>query len=287
LAVHRLGGLDRLAKRRIAGGHVAPADESHALACDFFGEDAHDFLPPFCIMGHEQRADPVLAGRGQCKAEFGRLLDKKLVRNLNEDARAVAGARIGAHGTAVLEIDQDGQSILDDLMGLRAFDVGDEADAARILVERGVVQPARRRHARVGLRQRPIDAAGLLMGSIVPGVLRGEPCGTHRLVLASLAAQRPAAVPACLPPSWRPPWSEENRSRAGNRPPAVPAFAMWLLVLKVADGPASAAAPPRAIGVDRQLGQQCCPTRRTCQNSATDTRVCHLKICRRQTPCCR
>jgi hypothetical protein len=115
------------------------------------------------------------------------------------------------------------------------------------------------------------------MGSIMPGVLRGEPCGTHRLVLASLAAQRPAAVPACLPPSWRPPWSEENRSRAGNRPPAVPAFAMWLLVLKVADGPASPAAPPRAIGIDRQLGQQCCPTRRTCQNSATDTRVCHLK----------
>jgi hypothetical protein len=39
-----------------------------------------------------------------------------------------------------------------------------------------------------------------------------------------------------------------------NRPPAVPAFAMWLLVLKVADGPASPAAPPRAIGIRSPTG---------------------------------
>src|SRR5262249_8815449 len=60
------------------------------------------------------------------------------------------GARIGADGAAVLEVEQDGERVGDDLVRLAALDVGDEADAARILVERRVVQPARRRDARIG-----------------------------------------------------------------------------------------------------------------------------------------
>ncbi len=50
----------------------------------------------------------------------------------------------------MLEIDQDGQRILDDLVRLAALDVGDEADAAGILVERRVVEAARRRQAGIG-----------------------------------------------------------------------------------------------------------------------------------------
>ena len=45
---------------------------------------------------------------------------------------------------------QDRQRVFDDLMRLAALDVGDEADAAGILVERGIVEAARLRHARIG-----------------------------------------------------------------------------------------------------------------------------------------
>ena len=75
-------------------------------------------------------------GLGQREAEPVRLLGEELVRDLHQDAGAVAGARIGADRAAVLEVAQDGERVLDQLVRLAALDVGDEADAAGILVER-------------------------------------------------------------------------------------------------------------------------------------------------------
>jgi hypothetical protein len=60
-----------------------------------------------------------------------------------EDAGAVAHAWIGADRTAVLEIAKNAQAVFDELMRLAALDVGDETDAARILVERGIVETLR------------------------------------------------------------------------------------------------------------------------------------------------
>ncbi len=77
-------------------------------------------------------------------------LGKESVRDLRQNAGAVAGARIGTDRAAMLEIDQDRQRILDDLMRLAAFDIGDEADAAGILVERGIIETRRGRYAGVG-----------------------------------------------------------------------------------------------------------------------------------------
>ena len=48
--------------------------------------------------------------------EFGGFLGEELVRDLRQDAGAVAGARIGADRAAVLEIEQDGQRIGNDLV---------------------------------------------------------------------------------------------------------------------------------------------------------------------------
>jgi hypothetical protein len=55
------------------------------------------------------------------------------VRDLHQDAGAVAGARIGADGTAMFEVAENADRVGDDLMGLLALDVGDETDAAGIL----------------------------------------------------------------------------------------------------------------------------------------------------------
>ena len=88
-----------------------------------------------------------MAGRRQLDADLGRLPGEEPVRHLNQDAGAVAGARVGADRAAVLEIEQDRERVLHELMRLLVLDVGDEADAARVLVERGIVQSLRRRQA--------------------------------------------------------------------------------------------------------------------------------------------
>jgi hypothetical protein len=63
------------------------------------------------------------------------------VRDLHEDAGAVAGARVGADRAAVLEVAEDGERVLDQRVRALALDVGDEANPARSLRERRIVQP--------------------------------------------------------------------------------------------------------------------------------------------------
>src|SRR5262249_11693809 len=79
----------------------------------------------------------------QLEAELAGHLGEELVRDLHQDAGAVAGARIGADRAAMLEIAQDRERVLNDLVRLAPLDVGDEADTARILVERRIVETLR------------------------------------------------------------------------------------------------------------------------------------------------
>ncbi len=95
---------------------------------------------PRLVVRHEQRADGIVAGLRQRKAELGRLLGEKLVRYLHQDAGAVAGARIGADRAAVFEIEQDGQRVFDDFVRFAALDVGNKADPAGILFLRRIKQ---------------------------------------------------------------------------------------------------------------------------------------------------
>jgi hypothetical protein len=72
------------------------------------------------------------------------------VRHLHENARAVAHARIGADRAAMLEIAENAQAVFDELMRLAALDVGDETDAAGILVECRIVKTLREWCAWIG-----------------------------------------------------------------------------------------------------------------------------------------
>ena len=140
LHVIGLGRLDGDAERGVVGRHVAPAEQHHAFGLDLVGDDALDHLPPCRLLRHEQRADGVFAGIGQQEADLGGLALEEGVRDLHQDAGAVTEARVGADGAAVLEIAEDVQRIGDDLMRLLALDVGDEADAAGILLQRGIIE---------------------------------------------------------------------------------------------------------------------------------------------------
>ena len=62
--------------------------------------------------------------------------------------------------TAVIEIGQDLQRLLQDPMRFAAFDVHHEADAARVMLERGVVQPLLLR-PRGPQRPAPFSALGV------------------------------------------------------------------------------------------------------------------------------
>ena len=69
------------------------------------------------------------------------MLTEKGVGQLQEDAGPIAGFRVAAASAAMLQILQDLESIADEGMALLAFDVRDEADAARIALEARVVEP--------------------------------------------------------------------------------------------------------------------------------------------------
>ncbi len=187
LHVEGLGRLHRFAERRIVDRHVAaPAEDFQAFLRRHLLEAlAHD-LAALGVARHEQNADAVLAGGGKLDAERLGLAGEELVRDLHQDAGAVAGARVGADRAAVLEVAEDLQRVGDDLVRLAALDVGDEADAAGILVEPRIVEPLRVRHAGVGavaIEQARVDRRAQC-GAIVAQALAiaGH---AHRLVFAA------------------------------------------------------------------------------------------------------
>ena len=141
----RFGRLDGFAERGIVGRHVAPAEQHQAFCLDLFGDDALDNFAPRRLLRHEQCADRVVAGLRQLEADLGGLALEERVRDLHQDAGAVTGARVGADGAAMFEVAEDVDRVVDDLMRLLAFDVGDEADAAGILFQAGVVKSLGRR----------------------------------------------------------------------------------------------------------------------------------------------
>ena len=149
LHMHGLGRNDRLAKRRIVGRHVAPAEDLQAFLLGHVLVDLADGVAPRLVARQEQVADAVFSGRGQLEAELLCLAGEKLVRHLHQDAGAVAHARIGADRAAMFEIAENLNRVGDDLMRLLSLDVGDEADAAGILVERGIVETLRGRDSGV------------------------------------------------------------------------------------------------------------------------------------------
>ena len=62
------------------------------------------------------------------------------MRHLYEDAGAVAGVDLATARAAVIEVQENLQSLLNDRMGFGALDVGDEPDAARVVLESGIVK---------------------------------------------------------------------------------------------------------------------------------------------------
>ena len=95
------------------------------------------------FLRQEDHADAVFAVRRQRHALLGHFLAIETVRNLDQDARAIAHQRIGADGAPVVEVLENLQALLDDLVAFLALDVSDEADAAGVMLVLRVIQTLR------------------------------------------------------------------------------------------------------------------------------------------------
>ena len=62
------------------------------------------------------------------------------MRNLDQDACAIAKERVSAHGAAMVEVHEDLKALRHDGIGLLALHVGDEADATGVVLIPGIVE---------------------------------------------------------------------------------------------------------------------------------------------------
>jgi hypothetical protein len=106
-------------------------------------------------MGRQKdHADAVFARAGQDNLHFAAGLLQERVGHLQQDARAVAGVRLGPARAAVLEVAQHLERLLDDGVRFFALDVDHKAHPARIMLEAWVIKSLFRRRA--GLRPRRV-----------------------------------------------------------------------------------------------------------------------------------
>ena len=150
-------GHEDLLDVRLRVARHAPDRRRHRSACrasrstrqPFLHHDPlHDALrtqPRVRFHRQEHHADAVLPGRRQREAQFGALAGEELVRNLDQHAGAVAGFRIAAARSAMRQIDQNLYALDDNIVRFLTFDVGDEADAAGIVLVAGIVKSLRGR----------------------------------------------------------------------------------------------------------------------------------------------
>ncbi len=97
---------------------VAPADDALALVLDDRREQLLELVPALGLVREEAHRDAVAARRGQLLRDDGA---EERVGDLHQDAGAVAGARIGARGAAMLEVGE----------GLRGLSARSRGAAAR------------------------------------------------------------------------------------------------------------------------------------------------------------
>ena len=147
------GGDDELAdaRRHLARGradvrevdrHVAPADDALALVGDCALEQPLQLRPAGFVVARQEADRDAVRARGRQLLTDHRA--EELVRQLEEDAGAVAGQRIGPGGAAVLEVAERDHRALDRLVRRDAVQPGDERDAAGVVLERRVVEADRR-----------------------------------------------------------------------------------------------------------------------------------------------
>jgi hypothetical protein len=146
-AHERLEGLRRIAQHGVVRRHRAPTEHALTLRLHDLLEAFLDAPPQRRVTRQKHDAAAVGAGLGQLDARLLRRFDEEAMRHLQQDAGAVAGIDLRPACAAVIQVCEHLQGLLQDAVRFAAFDIDDETDAARIVLERRVVQALLRRKA--------------------------------------------------------------------------------------------------------------------------------------------
>ena len=150
LSEGRHGVAGQRTQRRLVGGNVAPAEQLQTFGLD---DLLHGRARGGGVLGRlRQEGDSggVAAGLGQIEPVVADRAQEP-VRHLKQDARAVAGVRLGALGAAVLEVEQRGDRLVHDVAAAAAVHVHDHGHPTRVVLVRGVVQPDTAGHSHLTL----------------------------------------------------------------------------------------------------------------------------------------
>ena len=141
LAHERFGRDDALAQSRIFDGHVAPTEDMLSFRLDKLFDDTNAVRPRPFGLRHKHHADAVIARLRKIDPDVAANGAQMGVRHLNENARAVAGQRVGADRATMSEVFQNLQTLIDDPVAFPVLYVRNETDPARIVLVARVVEP--------------------------------------------------------------------------------------------------------------------------------------------------
>ena len=116
---------------------VAPAEHALALDADVELEHRLELGAPLVVGRQEADRDAVAAALGQLEVDDRA---EERVGQLQQHPGAVAGARVGARGAAVLEVLDGAQAHVDDVVRRHVVQAGDERHAAGIVLVARVVE---------------------------------------------------------------------------------------------------------------------------------------------------
>ncbi len=120
------------------GGHVAPAEDAQVLLRGNGLDRGGGLGAPGLVGRQEGDAHGIRAGDGEVEVDD---VAEEGVRDLRQDAGPVTDERVGAGGTAVLEVAQGGQGVVDDVVSSAAAHRGHHGHAAGVVLELAAVQP--------------------------------------------------------------------------------------------------------------------------------------------------
>src|SRR5690606_35959806 len=112
----------------VIGRNSSPAEQRLAFRLNDLSEHLFELATGGGIARQEDQAAAVLSFGGKSDPRFLSRFRQKLVRHLNKDAGAVTGVHLCAAGSAMIEIGEHLQALLEDLVGLAALDVDNEAN---------------------------------------------------------------------------------------------------------------------------------------------------------------
>ena len=133
-------GAGRLAQIVRVDRHLAPKKQRHAGLGAALLKHAAGILYALVVLREEQHGHAIVALCRQNLAALLSLFAEKMMRNLEQDSGAVAGVLLESGAAAVLQVDQNGQRIVQNLVMTLTVDIGKRADATCIVVEFGAIK---------------------------------------------------------------------------------------------------------------------------------------------------